>query len=150
MKVTATSVSEYLAALPPERREVVSRVRDVVLRNLPPGYTEALAFGMIGWGIPLEAYPDSYNGQPVGYAALASQKNYMTLYLMGAYADPDDRNRLEQAYAKKGKRLQQALADDLRVVGGDTGLGGPRGRRPSARCCSRATSSSATAGARKG
>ena len=105
VKSGAATVEQYLAELPADRRRSIERVRDVVLRHLPEGYQEMMTFGMIGWGIPLEAYPDTYNGQPVGYAALASQKNFMTLYLMGAYADPDDRARLEEWYAKAGKRL---------------------------------------------
>ena len=101
----ATTVEQYLAELPADRRAAIARVRDVVRRNLPAGYQESMAFGMIGWGIPLSTYPDTYNGQPLGYAALASQKNFMTLYLMGAYMDPTQREQVERAYAESGKRL---------------------------------------------
>ena len=101
----ATSAEAYLAELPEDRRRSLARVRDVVRDHLPDGYREMMSFGMISWGIPLETYPDTYNGQPLCYAALASNKNNMTLYLMGAYADEKQRARLEQAYAKKGKRL---------------------------------------------
>lgn len=101
----AATVEAYLGELPPDRREAIARVRDVVRANLPDGYQESMAFGMIGWGIPLSTYPDTYNGQPLAYAALASQKNNMTLYLMGAYMDPRQREQLEQAYAQSGKRL---------------------------------------------
>jgi hypothetical protein len=72
----AETVEQYLQELPEDRRAVVSAVRDVVVRNLPAGYREMMSFGMIVWGIPLEEYPDTYNGQPLGYAALAAQKNY--------------------------------------------------------------------------
>ena len=105
VKSSATTVKQYLAELPADRRASIERVRDVVRDNLPEGYREMMGWGMISWGIPLETYPDTYNGQPLCYAALASQKNNMTLYLMGAYADSKERARLEKAYADKGKRL---------------------------------------------
>lgn len=63
---TAKTVAAYLAELPPERRAVVSAVRDAVNAHLPPGYEEAMAFGMIGWSVPLSRYPDTYNQQPLG------------------------------------------------------------------------------------
>jgi uncharacterized protein YdhG (YjbR/CyaY superfamily) len=101
----AATVDEYLAELPPERRTVISAVRDVVRRNMPAGYTEAMAFGMIGWGIPLARYPNTYNGQPLGYVALAAQKNYYALYLMCAYMDPAETAWLVDAFARAGKTL---------------------------------------------
>ena len=101
----AGTVDEYLAELPEDRRAVVSAVRDVVLRNLPAGYREAMGYGMITWGIPLEEYPDTYNGQPLGYAALAAQKNYYALYLMTPYQDPAQEQWLREAFAAAGKKL---------------------------------------------
>jgi hypothetical protein len=91
MQSDADTVEDYLAELPEDRRATISAVRDVVNENLPAGYRETMAFGMIGWGIPLEDYPDTYNGQPLGIAALASQKNHMALYLMGLYgSEPEE------------------------------------------------------------
>jgi hypothetical protein len=101
----AATVEEYLQELPEDRRAVVSAVRDVVLRNLPAGYREAMGYGMITWGIPLEDYPDTYNGQPLGYAALAAQKNYYALYLMSPYMDADQEQRLRDDFRKAGKKL---------------------------------------------
>ena len=60
----ASTVDEYLASHPDDRREAISAVRDVVNANLPEGYVESEGFGMIGWGIPLEDYPDTYNKEP--------------------------------------------------------------------------------------
>lgn len=101
----AATVEEYLQELPEDRREVVSTVRDVILRNLPDGYTETMAWGMITYGIPLERYPTTYNGQPLGYAALAAQKNSYSLYLLGAYADPEQEAALREAFRREGKKL---------------------------------------------
>ena len=101
----AATVEEYLQELPEDRREVVSSVRDVILRNLPDGYTETMAWGMITYGIPLERYPTTYNGQPLGYAALAAQKNSYSLYLLGAYMDPDEEETLREAFRREGKKL---------------------------------------------
>lgn len=105
MTTEATSVEDYLAQLPDDRREAISTIRDVVNEHLPEGYEEALAFGMIGWGIPLEDYPDTYNGKPLGVLALASQKNHMALYLMGLYADEGLEEWFRAQYAARGLKL---------------------------------------------
>ena len=100
----ASTVKEYLAALPKERREVVSAVRDLVQRHLPAGYREAMNWGMITWELPLAKYPDTYNGQPLGYVALAAQKNYNALYLC-VYQDPEQETWLKRAFRDAGKKL---------------------------------------------
>ena len=101
----ATTVADYLAELPPPRRAVISAVRDIVNRHLPEGYVESMAYGMIGWGIPLSRYPTTYNKQPLGYVALAAQKNYNALYLMAVYSDSEHEQALRRAYADRGMKL---------------------------------------------
>ncbi len=83
----------------------MAAVRQVILAHLPQGYEEAMNWGMISYQVPLATYPDTYNGQPLLYAALASQKNYMSLYLSGIYADEAARHSFEAAYRATGKRL---------------------------------------------
>lgn len=101
----AATVEEYLAELPSERREVLSAVRDVVLRNLPEGYQEGMSWGMIAYEVPLERYPKTYNGQPLGYVALAAQKSYHTLHLPCTYLDPAEDAWFREAFARAGKKL---------------------------------------------
>lgn len=105
MQINAATVDEYLAELPEERRAIVSKVRDVVRRNLPKGYSETTHWGMITYEIPLERYPDTYNGQPLCYAGLAAQKNHYALYLMSPYSNPADAARLREAFRKAGKKM---------------------------------------------
>ncbi len=105
VKTNASTVQEYLDELPPERRNVVSAVRQIVLENLPEGYVESINWGMISYEIPLERYPDTYNKQPLSYIALAAQKNHYALYLMGVYQDPDQETWLKQGFERAGKRL---------------------------------------------
>jgi hypothetical protein len=105
MQSDAASVEEYLAGLPDERRTAISAVRDAVNANLPEGYVETMAFGMIGWVIPLEDYPNTYNKQPLAIASLASQKNHMALYLMGLYSDGPELEWFEQQYVDRGMKL---------------------------------------------
>jgi len=105
MRSDAATVEEYLADLPDSRRAAISTVRTVILENLPDGVEEAMNWGMIAYEIPLARYPDTYNGQPLLYAALASQKNHMAVYLHSIYADPDTRAQFEEAYRESGKKL---------------------------------------------
>ena len=101
----AATPEAYIAELPPERQELVMRVRDLVNANLPSGYVERMSWGMISWELPLERYPDTYNGQPLVYAALAAQKSHTALYLNCIYASDERTQRLQQAYAAAGKKL---------------------------------------------
>lgn len=84
---SSTTVDEYLATLTPDRRPIVEAVRALVLDSLPDGYAEQMLWGMPSYVIPLERFPDTYNGQPLGYVAFAAQKRYLSLYLMGLYSD---------------------------------------------------------------
>jgi len=101
----AATVDEYLDELPADRRAVVSTVRDVVNRNLPTGYRESMGWGMIVWGIPLEHYPKTYNQEPLGYVALAAQKNYFSLYLFSVYQEGPEDHRLRDEFSRAGKKL---------------------------------------------
>jgi hypothetical protein len=101
----AATVEEYLEELPEERREVVSAVRDLVLAHLPEGYEESMRWGMISYEVPLSRYPVTYNKQPLGYVALAAQKNYYSLYVMSCYQDSDDEAWLRKEFEKAGKKL---------------------------------------------
>ncbi len=104
MRSSAQSVEAYLAELTPDRREAIEAVRNTILANLPDGYEEAMNWGMISYQVPLETYPDTYNKQPLMYAALASQKSHMAVYLTGIYMDEGERSAFEEAYRATGKR----------------------------------------------
>lgn len=101
----AATVDEYLDELPLDRRGQIESVRDVVLENLPDGYEEVMNWGMITWEIPLERYPKTYNKKPLMYAALASQKNYMSLYLMCVYSHEGIQTEFERRFKESGKKL---------------------------------------------
>jgi uncharacterized protein YdhG (YjbR/CyaY superfamily) len=101
----AKTVAEYIASLPEDRRGAIKTVRAVVKKNLPAGYKEGIDYGFIGWTVPLSVYPDTYNGQPLCYAALANQKNHMALYLMAAYAEGPIKQRLVKGFRAAGKKL---------------------------------------------
>lgn len=99
----AATVPEYLASLEPERRKPIKGLRSLVRKHIPKGYKEVMQYGMISWVIRLSRYPVTYNGQPLAIASLASQKQYMSLYLMGVYGDPKHTKRFETAWKKSGK-----------------------------------------------
>jgi len=101
----AETVEQYLGELPDDRREAIVEVRDEILSNLPDGVVETMAWGMIAYEIPLEVFPDTYNKKPLLYAALASQKNHMAVYLHSIYTNEDDADWFQQAYIATGKKL---------------------------------------------
>ena len=105
MQSKAKTAEEYLSELADDRREQLSTVRNVVLDNLPDGYEEIMLFGMITYAVPLSVVPDTYNKQPLMYAALASQKRHMALYLTNVYGDESVEKWFRERYLATGKRL---------------------------------------------
>ncbi len=105
MKSGAATVEEYLDELTPERRGAVSAVREVILANLPDGYVETMDFGMIAYVVPLERYPETYNGHPLSYAGIASEKRYISVHLMNIYGSAEDEQWFVGRYRASGKRL---------------------------------------------
>ncbi|MCH1569899.1 MAG: DUF1801 domain-containing protein [Longimicrobiales bacterium] len=105
MQSDAKTVQEYLDSLPEDRRAAIETVRQTILERLPDGYDEVMNWGMITYQVPLATYPETYNGEPLMYAALASQKNHMAVYLSAVYADQGAREAFEHAYRATGKRF---------------------------------------------
>jgi hypothetical protein len=100
-----STVAAYLASLTSERRAVIEEARTLVSKHISKGYAEFMNWGVINWGIPLEEFSDTYNGQPLCYVALGAQKNYNSFYLMGAYDGSNGAKLLADAFKKAGKRL---------------------------------------------
>jgi hypothetical protein len=105
MQSDAKTVAEYLAGLTDDRRKAIRTLRTLIRKHLPTGYEEAMNWGMITYQVPLKTCPDTYNGQPLMYAALASQKNHMAVYLTGIYSSGAARSEFETAYRATGKRF---------------------------------------------
>ena len=102
---SATSVEGYLAKLTPERATDVARLRQMCLDYLPPGLEEVMNWGMITYQVPFSTVPDTYNKQPLMFAAIASQKNYISLYLMSIYGFDAARQKFEDSWLATGKKL---------------------------------------------
>ena len=122
MQSKATTVKEYLQSLPDDRRHAVEAVRKVILANLDSDYAEGMSYGVIGYFVPHKVFPAGYHcdpKQPLPFAGLASQKNYLSLYLMGVYCGcaegPDavetaHARWFREAWAKTGKKLDMGKA----------------------------------------
>lgn len=107
MQSKATTVKQYLKELPTERRAAIEAVRRVILENLDPLYEEGMQYGMIGYYVPHKIYPPGYHcdpKQPLPFICLASQKNYISLYL-GCVYGAEREKPFREAWAKTGKKL---------------------------------------------
>ena len=104
------SPEAWLASLPTAAAAEVARVRAVIRAHLPPGYREAVRRNVLAYEVPLERYPDTYNGQPLWYAALGAPKSYLTLHLMSVYASPKLAARLADGFRAEGKKLDMGKA----------------------------------------
>jgi hypothetical protein len=117
---SAATVADYLKSLPEDRRRTIAAVRRMFRKHLPRGMVEVMNWGMICYEIPLKTYPVTYNGQPLCYGGLASQKHYCSLYLSCVYQDSTNLCDLKQAFAAAGRKLNMGKgcirfrsADDL-------------------------------------
>ncbi|HWB07943.1 MAG TPA: DUF1801 domain-containing protein [Pirellulales bacterium] len=113
MQSKAATVAQYLAELPDDRRQAIEAVRSVILGSLDRDYEEGMQYGMIGYYVPHRVYPAGYHcdpKQPLPFAALASQKNYMSLYMMCVYGDSPHARWFQEAWAKTGKKLDMGKA----------------------------------------
>lgn len=120
MQSKPTTVEQYLAALPEDRRVAIAAVRDTILKNLDKEYQETLQYGMLGYSVPHSVYPAGYHcdpRQPLPFAALASQKGHMSLYMMGLYCgcgDGDGDNEqtrwFKESWLRTGKKLDMGKA----------------------------------------
>lgn len=100
----AKTVSQYLKELPKDRRDELEKVRHVVKKNLGKGFVETMNWGMISYEVPLATYPDTYNGKPLSFAALAAQKHNFSLYLMCIYQSPEFLEQVNEGFKKIGKK----------------------------------------------
>jgi len=108
MQSDAKTVTQYLDGLPAGRRDALQAIRAVILNNLGTGYEEGMQYGMIGYFVPHSVYPAGYHCNPdqaLPFAGLASQKNYMSIYLMCLYGDPEREEWFRTAWEKTGKKL---------------------------------------------
>jgi len=105
-----TTVQDIVKEWPADRRAAMSKVRKVILDHLPKGYEETAAWGMLTYSVPLSVLADTYNGQPLGYVALGSQKNYMTLHLMPLYGDKTTEAWFRAEFTARGLKLDMGKA----------------------------------------
>ena len=106
MQSTAKSPEEYINELPDDRKEPFRKLREVILQNLPEGFTEVMSYGMIGYVIPQSIYPIGYHVDPklpLGFIYIASQKNFIGLYYMGIYSNSELTEWFKNEYPKHVK-----------------------------------------------
>lgn len=104
MTHNARTPEEYLSLLPGDRQAPMKQLRQVILEHLPDGFQETMSYGMIGYVVPHSLYPDGYHcdpKQPLPFLNIDSQKNYMTLYHNGLYANPELQKWFEEEYRKR-------------------------------------------------
>ena len=107
MKVKATTVAEYLDNIHEERKVIMIKLLDVISKNIPKGFLFQLGYGMPAWVVPHSTYPDGYHCKPelpLPFINVASQKNFIALYHMGIYANPELMEWFVSEYPKHCKR----------------------------------------------
>ena len=106
MNSRATTVNEYVDGLPEDRKMAVSELRKVILKNLPKGFKEEMSYGMIGYVVPHSLYAPGYHCDPklpLPFMNIASQKNFISLYHMGIYANDNLMKWFTEEFTKRSK-----------------------------------------------
>lgn len=108
MQSKAKNIDDYLDELPEDRKIVISKLREVINKNIPEGFQECMNYGMIGYVIPHSIYPAGYHCTPelpLPFANIASQKNFIAFYHMGLYGNPElfewFKTEYEKQFSKK-------------------------------------------------
>ncbi len=106
MKYNVDTVEQYLEVIPEERRDAFLKLRTTILENLPEGFEEVIQYDMPSYVVPHSLYPGGYHcnpKDPLPFMSIASQKNFVALYHMGIYADPDLLAWFKAEYPKHSK-----------------------------------------------
>lgn len=106
MQSKADTIEDYINQLPEDRIDVMKKLHHTVLINLPEGFEPQMNYGMIGYVVPHALYPAGYHCNPklpLPFMNIASQKNGVSFYHMGMYADADLLSWFQLAYPKHCK-----------------------------------------------
>lgn len=107
MTSDAKTPEGYINTLPQDRKEAITKLRNVILDNLPKGFSETMGYGMLAYVIPHSIYPDGYHCDPktpLPFMSVASQKNFVAIYHMGIYANKELLDWFLDEYPKYCKR----------------------------------------------
>lgn len=103
MQSKAATPEAYMAEIPEERQKAFTKLRSVIRKNLPNGFSETMGYGMMGYVVPHSKYPAGYHcnpKDPLPFLGIASQKNFIAVYHMGLYANPTLLKWFTAAHAK--------------------------------------------------
>jgi len=103
MQSKATTPYAYMAEIPEDRQKAFTKLRSVIKKNLPKGFSEVMGYGMMGYAVPHSKYPAGYHcnpKDPLPFIGIASQKHFIAIYHMGLYADPGLLKWFTDAHAK--------------------------------------------------
>jgi hypothetical protein len=107
MQSKAATPEQYLAELPDDRKEAMTRLHETLKKNLPRGFEETMGAGMLNFAVPHSIYPAGYHcnpKDPLPFVAIASQKNFIALYHMGLYAMPEHLEWFQKEFPKYSKK----------------------------------------------
>jgi len=91
MQFKSKTILEYISQLTEDRKEPISKLRNIINQNIDRGFSEEINYGMIGWVVPHSLYPEGYHCDPklpLPFMSIASQKHFIAIYHMGVYANP--------------------------------------------------------------
>ena len=107
MTLAAKTPEEYINSLPQDRKDAISKLRKIIIKKIPKGFSETISYGMLGYVVPHSIYPDGYHCDPklpLPFMSIASQKNFVGVYHMGIYANKELYDWFVNEYPKHSNR----------------------------------------------
>ena len=78
MHVLASNVDDYIDKTDPNWKSIIVKLRTIIKDNIQPGFEETVSYGMIGYVVPHNIYPQGYHvnpKDPLPYINLAAHMN---------------------------------------------------------------------------
>lgn len=97
-------IQKYIEKIDEPRKEAYLKLLEILKENLPEGFKFQFGYGMPGWDVPFETYPQGYHTDPsheLPFLALGIQKGHIGLYHLGIYADPKLLEWFQEEYKKQ-------------------------------------------------
>lgn len=85
-------IEQYVMAQAIERQSALTQLVQTFRAQMPDGFELQMQYGMIGFVVPKALYPKGYHckpEEPLPFMHIASQKNFIAVYHMGLYANPE-------------------------------------------------------------
>jgi hypothetical protein len=107
MRIEVNTPADYIQKSPEDRQPYLNKLWELIAENIPKEFSAGMSYGFPSFVVPLAVFPPGYHckkEEPLPFISIANQKNFIALYHMGMYANPDLYAWFVEAYPKHAKK----------------------------------------------